>query len=155
MALFKIFDILPREKKKGNVYLERIDEDNALMYADVNDAERVGVAANALVKDSEAVPADEFITIHDLEDLKRDIFDSILKMNLGAQHDIITLEPHNWSSNTYKHQLSHSRDSAPIVNCLSNTQEYSYITSAVVSNGYITFEAAQAPRQPIKLLIIY
>ena len=65
MALFKLVDSLPKEKTKGYVYLQRASAKNALMYADISENERVGVAANAIVQKDEIIEADEIATIND------------------------------------------------------------------------------------------
>lgn len=158
MALFKLVDTLPKEKIKGYVYLQRAAVKNALMYADVSDTERVGVAANAIVKNDEIIEADELVTISDIAELREQLNDLLIQVSMGAKMFPITLDLDKWIEKeerwVYEDNLDIEEPESVIIQCTHNQQEYSLILACKIENKKIQFFSNHKPINPIKILII-
>ena len=158
MALFKLVDTLPKEKTKGYVYLQRTSAKNALMYADVSKTERVGVAANAIVKNDEVVEADEIATINDIAELREQLNDLLIQVSMGAKMIPITLCLDKWKEKEgrwiYEDKLDTDEPESVIIQCTRNQQEYSLILACKIENRKIQFFSRHKPINPIEVLVI-
>lgn len=159
MALFKLVDTLPKEKTKGYVYLQRASAKNALMYADVSETERVGVAANAIVQKDEIIEADEIATINDIAELREQLNELLIQVSMGAKMFPITLEKDKWSEVEsrwiYEEEIANVNDpESVVIQCTENEREYSLIMACKVEEGKIQFIAGHQPINPISVLVI-
>lgn len=159
MALFKLVDTLPKEKTKGYVYLQRASTKNALMYADVSETERVGVAANAIVQKDEIIEADEIATINDIAELREQLNDLLIQVSMGAKMFPITLEKDKWSEVEsrwiYEEEIvGADNPESVVIQCTQNEREYSLILGCKVEKGKIQFIAGHQPINPISVLVI-
>ena len=158
MALFKIVDILPEEKKKGYVYLQRADEKNAIMYADISDTERINVAANAIVQGDNTIDAECLATIADIEELREQLNEILIQVSMGAKIFPMTLDVDKWIEDSvgysYEADISAQNPDSVIVQCTRGTEDYAYMSACKVTSNKIFFYSSILPKNSIELLII-
>lgn len=158
MALFKLTDILPKEKTKGYVYLQRANKNNALMYADLSSTERVNIAVNAIVKNNDIIEAEQIATIEDIDELREQFNSLLAQVSVGAKIISIELQPEKWEQEefywVFKEKIETKKPKSIIIQCIYNQKEYDSIFSCKIESKNIFFFSDYKPINIIKLLVI-